>query len=131
MLKRGYVSVIIGDGVIGDIQINYIDQNCPLKVKYRELELNLMLEHLRADPKKIPQPSRDDMIRMLVKRFNSLKIDVVNRFKALWIPNALDGSEDFLVSERITALVRSNLKEVQDELMKKERALKASNNYGD
>ena len=59
-----------------------------------------MLEQLRADPKKIPQPSREDMLRMLAESFNSLKIDVVNRFKALWVTNALDGSEDYLVSEK-------------------------------
>ena len=120
LLKREYVPVIIGGGVTGDIQINDTDLHFPLKAKYRELEQNLMIEQLRADPKKIPQPSRDDMMRMLAESFNSLKIDVVNRFKALWVMNALDGSEDYLGSERIIALVGSHLKEFRDELMKKE-----------
>ena len=59
-------------------------------------------------------------MRMLAESFNSLKIDVVNRFKALWVTTALDGSEDYLVSERIIALVGSHLKEFRDDLMKKE-----------
>ena len=100
LFKRGYVLVIIRCRVTGDRKINDTDLHCPLKVKYRELEQTLMLEQLRADPKKIPQPSREDMLRMLAESFNSLKIDVVNRFKALWVTNALDGSEDYLVSEK-------------------------------
>ena len=38
LLKRGYVPVIIGGGVTGDIQINDTDLHSPLKAKYRELE---------------------------------------------------------------------------------------------
>ena len=54
-----------------------------------------MIDQLKADPKRIPQPSRDDMMQMLKKSFDSLEIDVASRFKALWVTNALDGSEDF------------------------------------
>ena len=43
------------------------------------------------------------MMRMLKKSFDSLEIDVASRFKALWVTNALDRSEDYLVSERIIA----------------------------
>ena len=120
LLKRSYVPVIIGDGVTGDIQINDTDLHCPLKAKYRELEQKLMLDQLRADPKKIPQPNRNEIMRMLVESFDLLEIDVVNRFKALWVTNALDGSEDYLVSERIIMLVGDQLKEFRDKLMKKE-----------
>ena len=60
-LKRGYVPVIIGGGVTGDIQINDTDLNYPLKAKYRELEQKLMLDQLRADPKNIPQPNRNEI----------------------------------------------------------------------
>ena len=79
-----------------------------------------MLEQLRADPKKIPQPSRRNMMGMLAEGFNSLTIDVDNHFKALWVTNALDSSKDYLVSERIITLVGSHLKEFWDELMEKE-----------
>ena len=120
LLKRGYVPVIIGGAVTGDIQINDTDLHHPLKAKYRDLEQKLMLDQLRADPKNIPQPNRNEIMRMLVESFDSLEIDVVNRFKALWVTNALNGSEDYLVSERIITLVGDQLKEFRDELMKKE-----------
>ena len=94
-LKRGYVPIIIGGGVTGGIQINDTDIHRPLKEKYRALEQQLMIDQLKADPKRIPQPSRDDMMQMLKKSFDSLEIDVASRFKALWVTNALDGTEDF------------------------------------
>ena len=57
---------------------------------------------------------------MLAESLNSLKIDLVNRFKVLWVTNVFDGSEYYLVSDRIIALVGSHLKEFLYELMKKE-----------
>ena len=60
------------------------------------------------------------MMGMLAEGFNSLTIDVDNRFKALWVTNALDSNKDYLVSERIITLVGSHLKEFWDELMENE-----------
>ena len=61
-------------------------------------------------------------MRMLKKSFGSLEIDVSSRFKALWVTNALDGSEDYLVSERIIALVGNKMKTFLNDLMKKKSA---------
>ena len=36
-----------------------------------------MTDQLKANPKKIPQPSRDDMMRMLSESFEAVEIDVV------------------------------------------------------
>ena len=120
LLKRRYVPVIVGGGVTGDIQINDIDLYSPLKAKYRELEQLLMIDQLKANPKKIPQPSRDDMMRMLSESFEAVEIDVVTHFKSLWVTNALDGSEDYLVSERIMMLVGEKLKVFRKQLNKAE-----------
>ena len=76
-----------------------------------------MMEQLRLDPKKIPQPSRDQIMQMLVEIWNSLEIDVTSRFKALCVTNALDGSEDYLVSERVFALVGEKLQAFRRNLM--------------
>ena len=59
---------------------------------------------------------------MLKKSFDSLEIDVASRFKALWVTSALDGSEDYLVSERIIALVGNKMKTFLNDLMKKKSA---------
>ena len=71
LLKRGYVYIGIGGGITGDIQINDRDIYAPLKRAYRQLEQKLMIKQLQSDPKKIPQPSRDDMMRMLVQSLHS------------------------------------------------------------
>ena len=60
------------------------------------------------------------MMTMFAKSLNYLKIDAANRFKALCITNVLDVSKDYLVSERIIALLNSHLKEFGKELMEKE-----------
>ena len=52
-----------------------------LKAKYWELDQSLM-QQLKADPKKITQSSRDDMMRILVESFKSLEIDAESRFKS-------------------------------------------------
>ena len=120
LIKRGYVPVIIGSGVTGYIQINDTDLHSPLKAKYRKLEQLLMIDQLKANPKKIPQPSRDDMMRILSESFEAVEIDVVTHFKSLWVTNALDGSKDYLVSERIMMLIGEKLKVFRKQLNKSE-----------
>ena len=78
LLKKGYIFVRTGGGVTGDIQINDTDFHSPLKAIYRELEQNLMMEQLRLDPKKIPQPPIDHIMQMLQESWNSLEIDVTS-----------------------------------------------------
>ena len=98
---------MVGIGVTDNNQINDTNIHSPLKKKYRELEQQLMIAQLRSDPTKIPQPSRNEMMRMLVESNNSIDVDIPARYKALWITNKLDGSED-LVSERIMTLWAKN-----------------------
>ena len=73
----------IGGGVTGDIQKNDTNIHSPLKKKYQVLEQELMIAQLTSDPNKIPQPNRNDMIRMLVESFNSLNIDISACYKVL------------------------------------------------
>ena len=67
LLKKGYVLVAIGGGITGDIQINDTSCHHNLKKHYREFEMNLMLEQLNNYSNKIPSPSRDEMMLMLLK----------------------------------------------------------------
>ena len=50
LLERGYILVLIGGGITGDIQINDTDFHAPLKAKYREFEMSKMLDKLENDP---------------------------------------------------------------------------------
>ena len=56
LLKKGYVLVVIGGGITGDIQINDTSCNHNLKKHYRKFEMNLMLKQLNNDLNKIPSP---------------------------------------------------------------------------
>ena len=93
--------------------------HAPLKAKYQEQEQSLMGYQLRVNPKKILQAAQDDMMKMLIESFKSLEIDFANRFKALWVTNALDGSEEYLVYERLMSLVGEKMKAFHDQLKKK------------
>ena len=57
LLKRGYILVLMGGGITGDIQINDTHLHAPLKARYREQEMDLMLKKLRNE-KKVPSPDR-------------------------------------------------------------------------
>lgn len=66
LLKWRYVPVFIVVRETGDIQVNDTDLYAPLKAKYWEQEQSLMIDQLRANPSKIPEPTQDDMVRMLI-----------------------------------------------------------------
>ena len=68
-----------------------------------------MIEQLRNDPKTIPKPSRDEMMRMFYERHISLEKDYAKEFKSLWVANAQDGSEDNL-SVRVYKYLKEYIK---------------------
>ena len=78
----GSVYIGMGGGVTGDIQVNYTDIHAPpLNKKYCELEQSWMIEHLRIDPSKSPQPTCNDMMRILVESPESINIDIPACYK--------------------------------------------------
>ena len=89
LYKTGCRYVGVGGGITGDVQINDTDLHSPLKSKYREKEMALMLEQLREHPGKIPKPSRDEMMRMMTEAMEEVNFDVDRRMKSLWLTNAL------------------------------------------
>jgi hypothetical protein len=121
LLQKGYILVVIGGGVTGDIQINDTDLHAPLKAKYRKVEMKTMIRQLLNEPDKIPQPSRNEMMLMLCESFNEVlnDIDFSKRFKSLWVTNKLNGSEDYLVSSKLMDMVGDDLKEFRKNLMSK------------
>ena len=116
LLKKVHVLVVIGGGITGDIQINDTSCHHILKKHYREFEMNLMLEQHNNDPNKIPSPSRDEMMRMVLKAWEPLDVDSEREFKSLFVTNALDGSEDYLVSDKLYALVGNEMVKFRTEL---------------
>ena len=117
LLKKGYVLVAIGGGITGDMQINGTSCYYNWKKHYREFKMNLMLEPLNNDPNKIPSPSRDEMMRMLLKAWELLDEDTGRESKSLFVTNTLCGSEDYLVSDKLYALVENEMVKFRTELM--------------
>ena len=102
--NRGYILIIIGGGITCFVQVNSPHLHKPLKSEYRKKESKLMLEKLQSDPQKVPALDRNEVMRLFVDSNKDLKIDVKSAFKSVWVINALDGSKDYLVSDKIFGL---------------------------
>ena len=95
---RGYILVLMGGGITGFIQANDTDLHHHLKRRHRHEEMALMLKKLEVDKNKVPAPSREEMINLLLAAWRETVVDFAAVFKKLFVSNNLDGSEDFLVS---------------------------------
>ena len=115
LFKKVYVLIVIGGGITGNIQIN--DRNCHrvLKKHYQDLEMKFMLEQLVKGPIKIPSPSQNKMMYMLLQVWRTLEIDTKREFKSPFVTNSLDGSEDYLVSHKLFALIGDEMADFQKE----------------
>ena len=69
---------------------------------------------------KIPSPTRDEMMDMLVRALSKVneELDTKKAFKRLFVTNALDGSEDHLVSEKLFNLVGNEMLKFREDLCK-------------
>ena len=76
-----------------------------------------MIEKLKEKRKGIPAPSRDEMVEMVYNAMKNTNVDNIAAFKSLFLTNALDGSEDWKVSDKINSLIGTELKEFRRKLM--------------
>ena len=76
-----------------------------------------MIEQLRNDPKTIPRRDIDEMMRMLYERWKKLENDYSIELKGLWVSNALDGSENYLVFEKLYTVMAEKMIEYRHELL--------------
>ena len=118
LLEKGYVLIIMGGGITGYIQLNDTDLHHCLKAHYRQAEMALMLQKLEIDSKSTPKPSREEMIKMLLEAWKEAKKDFSFAFKRLFVTSALDGSEDFLVSDKLMSLIGESMKKYRSSLLK-------------
>ena len=63
MESRIYIWIIIGEGIIGFMQVKDIYLHKPLKSEYRKKESELMLEKLQSDQQKVPATGRNEMMK--------------------------------------------------------------------
>ena len=118
--NRGYVLLIIGGGITGFVQVTndtHLDKQ--LKNEYRKKESALMLEKLTKDPQKFPSPDRNEMMSLLVECEKAIALDTNEAFKSVWVTNFLDGSEDYLISDKIFSLVGDSMRQFRKEMKAK------------
>ena len=75
-----------------------------------------MQEQLEKDPVKITSPSLNEMMFMSLQAWKALEIDTKRDFNQLFVINALDGSEDYLVSCKLSALIGDEMVDFRKEL---------------
>ena len=120
LYQRGYVLVLMGGGITGFIQANDTDLHHHLKSHYRSEEMELMLKKSEVDKNKVPAPNREKMINMLLAAWKETDVDFTAVFKKLFATNKLDGSEDFLVSDKLFSLIGDGMLEFRRQLLNSE-----------
>ena len=83
------------------------------------MESAKIFQKLAEDRTKIPSPTRSEMMSMLIQANDAHKIDKTSAFTSVCVSNALDGSEDSLVSDRIMRLVGMSVQAFREVLMSK------------
>ena len=109
LFERGYILVPMSDGIIGDEQINDTHAHRPLKGHYRDVESELMLQKLTEDSTKTPNLDRSEIIDLTLKAWGKVTMDYQRTFKQNFVTNAFNGSEDFLISNRIFRLAGEDM----------------------
>ena len=117
LCQRGYVLVLMGGGITGFIQANDTDVHHHLKSHYRNEEMALMLKNLEVDKNKVPAPNREEMINMLCAAWKETNVDFIAVFKKLFGTNKFDGSEDFLVFDKLFSLIGDDMLEFRRQLL--------------
>ena len=110
----------IGGGITGDVQVNDTSYHRSVNRAYRNIEMQLMLDLLRQNPKKIPAPFRYQMMEMFYDAREKTCSDVDNEqtFKSNMMTLAFDGSEDHLASKKLTDLVGEEMPIFRKHLLK-------------
>lgn len=116
LYQRGYILIVMGGGITGFIQANDTDLHRRLKALYRHEEMDLMLKMLEVDKNKVPSPKREDMVKMLLSAWRDVPDNFAEVFKKLFVTSALDGSEDHLVSDKLFALIGSDMQTFRKKL---------------
>ena len=81
----------------------------------------LMLKKLEVDKNKVPAPNREEMINMLLATWKETDVDLTAAvFKKLFVTNTFEGSEDFLVSDKLFSLIGEDMLELRRQLLNSE-----------
>ena len=79
--------------------------------------MELMLEKLQVERNKVPTPTREEMVNMTVKAAKKIDVNFNDVFKQLFVTNDLNGSEDYLVSDKLFDLIGEEMKDFRKTLL--------------
>ena len=71
-----------------------------------------MLKMLEIDKNKVPSPKHEDMVQMPLSAWQNVPNNFPDVFNKLFVTNALDGSENHLVSDKLFALLVNDMQMV-------------------
>ena len=77
-----------------------------------------MLKMLEVDKSRIPSPNQENMIKMLMSERDAIITDFSQVLKKSFVNNKLDGSEDYLVSDKLFSITGSKINDFRDTLIK-------------
>ena len=118
LYERGYILVVIGGGITGDVKVNDTHIHRPIKWHYRDEEAELMIHKLNENKNKVLTPDRSDVIRMTIAAWQNITVDCERAFKTNFVTNSFNGSEDYLVSGKIFYLVGDEMLKFREQLLK-------------
>ena len=78
-----------------------------------------MHEKFTKDLQKVPSPNKSEMMSLLVESAKAIVLDTSAVSKSVWVTNSLDGSEDYLVSNKIFRLARDSMRQFRNEMTAK------------
>ena len=95
----------IGGGITGDVQVGDTHRHGPYTAAYREIETHENNQQLRLRPWKLPDCSRQMVLDRAVNAWSDVPhLQCEREWKQDGVLNALDGSEDGMLTEDLFAL---------------------------
>ena len=116
---QGFILLIIGGGIARFVQVNDTHFHKQLNNEFREKESESMFGKLTKDPQKVPSPNRNEMMSLLVESEKAIALETSATFKSVCVTNSLDGSEDYLVSNKLLGLVGDSMRQFRKEMTAK------------
>ena len=119
LLHESYASIMrIGGGVTGDVQVGDTHRHGPYTAAYREIETEENNRQLYLRPWKMPECSRQTVLDRAVNAWSTCShMQCSREWKQDGILNALDGSEDLMLTEDLRPLWRElQMNELRDQI---------------
>ena len=76
-----------------------------------------MLKKLEVDKNKVLSPSREDMVQLLLDLWEENEVYYPSVFKKLFVTNKFDGTEDYLVSDKLFKLIGDDMLQYRRQLL--------------